>query len=273
MSTNYRSERELEQRHYSFQLGMYFSGVEDLEEAKLYHSDLIEDAFWNYASQVSATRENLNQLLEKTEKVFHRIQRIPAFYLTPWTNPNELESELKLRGYERQFTDAWVVARGIPVPQIDRLPAGLEIIRVQTSTQIDAFVEVFMRAFGYVSKDVPYGGLSPSYGHALKRSLAGQRPDVTAVHYLALFEGKPVGTGSLLAADGIAGLYNLGVVPEYRKRGLGRILALRRISDAICSGTKVLFFQTEAEGLVEEMYSRLGFRREFIGVCWAKAKL
>ena len=72
-------------------------------------------------------------------------------------------------------------------------------------------------------------------------------------------------------SEGMAGLYNLGVIAEFRGRGIARTLALQRISDAIDHGAKTLFIQTEPNGVVETMYHRLGFRTEFVGTCYAKA--
>jgi len=271
MSTNDSGLAQIiERSHYEFQVGMYFSEARELEVARLFYSDLIEDSFWNYAADISTTSEGIGQLIETTEVFYSARDRAPAFYIVPWTQPEELQDELKRQGYEGLFEDAWVAGQNLSVPQMYELPKGVEITTVQTPDQIDAFVDTFMAAFGYVSEEVPYGGLPPSYGEALKRAAERGFYDRVMVNYLATSDGKPAGVASLVYAEGIAGLYNLGVSPEYRRRGIGRALAIRRIADALHAGNETIFFQTEPGGIVEKMYHRLGFRTEFLGVCLAK---
>jgi ribosomal protein S18 acetylase RimI-like enzyme len=41
--------------------------------------------------------------------------------------------------------------------------------------------------------------------------------------YLALLDGKPVGTSQLFLSEGVAGIYNVTVLPEARHQGIGQL--------------------------------------------------
>jgi len=261
----------LEKYHYYFQLGMYFSKDEFILETRMLFSELIDDNFWNYAAEVLTIEERVEQIIRQVENRFAKKERIPAFYLTPWTQPPSFPHTLRKHGYSLSFDDAWVVAQNLSIPQFD-LPSGLRIVRVSTWKHISTFIETFMSAFGYVSEDVPYGGLPKTYGETLRRSVVNNRNNDNIVHYLAYWNNEPAGVGSLVYKSGIAGLYNLGVKAEFRNKGIGKMLALQRIFDALKFGNNIIFFQSEPGGIVEKFYHDLGFATLFIGECWIKEK-
>jgi GNAT superfamily N-acetyltransferase len=76
--------------------------------------------------------------------------------------------------------------------------------------------------------------------------------------YLALLNGKPVGTSQLFGSAGVAGIYNVTCIPEARGQGVGTAVVRRPLLDACKLGYKVGILQASAMGY--KVYRKLGFR-------------
>ena len=77
--------------------------------------------------------------------------------------------------------------------------------------------------------------------------------------YLALLNQKPVATSMLFISSGIAGLYLISTLPEYRNQGIGTIVTLAPLIDAQKIGYCIggLF----ATYLGERVYRKIGFKK------------
>lgn len=263
----------IERIHFRFQLGMFLSHIEETPWALLLGSDFVDDYYWNYAAAIKCPPESTDRFMGFVEGYYKAKQRGPAFYTTPWTRPESLTSVLRKRGYQPVFSDAWMISDVKEAAPRRSPDSGVEIRAVESDSDRKTFVETFMTAFGYVDESVPYGGLPDTYRMALEYSLSQERTDIDARHYLAFSGGSAIGTGTLLCADGFGGLYNLGVIPASRQRGVGKMLAEQRIFEAVNEfKCHTLFFQTEADGVVEKLYAKAGFQRGFVGTGWAPSE-
>ena len=76
--------------------------------------------------------------------------------------------------------------------------------------------------------------------------------------YLALLDGKPVGTSQLFLSQGVAGIYNVTCIPEARGQGVGSAITLVPLLDAREMGYQIGILQASKAGY--GVYSRLGFQ-------------
>jgi len=76
--------------------------------------------------------------------------------------------------------------------------------------------------------------------------------------YLALLDGKPVGTSQLFLSEGVAGIYNVTCLPEGRGQGIGSALTLAPLLKARETGCRIGVLQASQKGY--NVYHRLGFR-------------
>lgn len=76
--------------------------------------------------------------------------------------------------------------------------------------------------------------------------------------YLALLDGKPVGTSQLFLSEGVAGIYNVTCMPEARGQGIGSTMTLVPLLDAHRLGYRVGVLQASKQGY--NAYRRLGFQ-------------
>jgi GNAT superfamily N-acetyltransferase len=74
---------------------------------------------------------------------------------------------------------------------------------------------------------------------------------------VTLHEGPAVATGTLVVADGTAGLYGIGALSAYRRRGLGGAVTLALLHEARARGCDLAFLNPSDDGY--RLYARLGF--------------
>jgi len=76
--------------------------------------------------------------------------------------------------------------------------------------------------------------------------------------YLALLDGKPVGTSQLFLSEGVAGIYNVTCSPEARGKGIGSAVTMAPLLDAREMGYRISILQASKQGY--NVYRRLGFQ-------------
>jgi ribosomal protein S18 acetylase RimI-like enzyme len=76
--------------------------------------------------------------------------------------------------------------------------------------------------------------------------------------YLALLDGKPVGTSQLFLSEGVAGIYNVTCIPEARGQGIGSAVTLTPLLKAREMGYRIGVLQASKQGY--NVYRRLGFQ-------------
>jgi ribosomal protein S18 acetylase RimI-like enzyme len=79
----------------------------------------------------------------------------------------------------------------------------------------------------------------------------------TIRHYLAFMGERPVGVGTVICVNGVASIWNLGTLDEYRRQGVATSLLQRMLTDASDSGyAPAMVYSTP---LAYHLFNRLGF--------------
>jgi ribosomal protein S18 acetylase RimI-like enzyme len=77
--------------------------------------------------------------------------------------------------------------------------------------------------------------------------------------WVAYQDGVPIGTAAAVVAAGVTGLYNIAVLPEYRRRGYGSAITRLAVEAAMrWNGGNGVILQASTQGL--RIYERMGFR-------------
>lgn len=76
-------------------------------------------------------------------------------------------------------------------------------------------------------------------------------------NYLIFIDAQPVGIGTLISKGKIGGIFNIGTLPEYQKRGCGRAMMNFLMNRASMLGLDELILLSTPEA--EKLYSGLGF--------------
>ena len=88
-----------------------------------------------------------------------------------------------------------------------------------------------------------------------------QRRMGRSVWAAALIDGQPVGTGGHQPVNGVTEIVGVGVLPAFRRRGIGAALTAFLVQDALARGVTTVFLSAGDE-TIGRVYERAGFRRE-----------
>ena len=129
-------------------------------------------------------------------------------------------------------------------------PDGLEVRRVLDEAGLRAWAATFATAYGLPkdAADVWFAALAE----------LGLDRDAPLRRYLGLLGGEPVATATMHLGGGAAGLYQIGTIPEVRRRGIGAEVTLAPLLEARAEGVR--FGVLKASDLGRGVYERLGFR-------------
>jgi ribosomal protein S18 acetylase RimI-like enzyme len=139
-------------------------------------------------------------------------------------------------------------------------PAGLETI-VAGPEETPEYLDVLFAAFEF-PRDVQ--------GHmAAALPPMAQAPDTPLRNFVGRLNGQAVACASLLLADGVAGIWNVGVAEEARGQGLGTALTAAAMAAGAAAGahTAILI----ATPLGEPVYRSMGFAVEAEMPLWSMA--
>lgn len=104
--------------------------------------------------------------------------------------------------------------------------------------------------------------MSASFGFPIEitdRLLRTQLIDVSGCEcYVGYVDGRPVASSALMSSDGVAGVYNVGCVPDARKQGLGEAMTWHAIGRGRELGCDIASLQASEMG--RPIYDRMGFR-------------
>jgi GNAT superfamily N-acetyltransferase len=174
---------------------------------------------------------------------------VPVGWLVgPASRPLDLGQQLEARGLEHRVTLTPMTASLDDLPPLVPVP-GLTIARVDTLAEYEAWVVAEHRGF-------EADGDSES-GLALVRRAMGIGHGYPLYHFLGRLGTVPVATATLIPAGGIAGIYDVSVVPEARTRGIGTAMTLTVLREARRLGYEIAFLQPSKMG--RPIYERLGF--------------
>ncbi len=133
-----------------------------------------------------------------------------------------------------------------PIPAATAAPPGLEIRRVDRAALLAAYQEVFAEAYE-APLDLSTRAFSPAVAGALDHTL-----------YVGFVDGLPVAIVNRLTSHRIAGIFAVGTIPAYRRRGLAAAMVRRAAADGRAEGCLASYLQSWEMGV--GVYRELGYR-------------
>ena len=175
-------------------------------------------------------------------------RNVPMLWWTgPSTTPGDLGERLERRGFLLEpavgmVGDINYVAAQPSEPVIDVAP-------VCNPSALATWSRVLCDSFG-----APH-----AFGEAFADLAAAVGLDSSSPfrHFLGMVNGEAVATCSLFLGAGVAGIYDVGTVPERRRRGIGTAITRAAIADAAAAGYRMAILQSSTLGAA--MYRSLGF--------------
>lgn len=197
------------------------------------------------------------------------ITQIAAFFrpcagwlldLNPYTPDADQIAHLLHRSGMRPVSHQNILAalsRAVPPPAA--FP-GVEVVAV-TPRWLDGMINVNVGGYEMEPGEVPL--FIPAAAHLITR------PGVTT--YLALVDGEPAAVGELHVAGAVGWLTGAATLPEYRGRGLQKLLVATRAAEARRLGCDLLGVQTGIGTQSQWNQEALGFSLLCTRTAWSPA--
>ncbi|MEM0117762.1 MAG: GNAT family N-acetyltransferase [Conexivisphaerales archaeon] len=219
-----------------------------VEEGRVYaiRSKDFREPLFNHVGIVSAPSD-LSKIVAKNEEYFKEIKSNPSVFVPALEDYQLLAKSLVKEGYKP--SDSLLV-----LEMKERMMKPREDVEVSLLTRrgVMEWVRVYLQSFynGGFYREKVY--------EAVKRS-AG-RDDVKLL--LARVKGLPVGCTALHFDERVVGAYCVGVIPEYRNRGVASSMLWFASLQETLQGRRLILQTFESDNL-ESWYSRLGFLRVY----------
>jgi GNAT superfamily N-acetyltransferase len=212
---------------------------------------------------------------------YGRRRRAAAVVSDAWSAPPALAELLGNRGWRPAFAYSGLIFPARRSASPPGWPPAADVVELRCAPAEDAgeraeapppelerFLDVFESAFRETAPEYDFSG----YRAAIPAAWRAPRTGVELVHTLVTIRGEPAATGSRALADGVAGLYNLGVAPSFRGLGLGGAVTRYRVATARAAGAEVVYLMTE-DPRVEAAQLRRGFLPGFVLSGWLAGDL
>ena len=252
--------------HWKLQLGSYFSGVHKLNGAVYNIGGRVTDYYWNYAGLINAEHGKEKDLIAEIIAFAESKNRIPAIYLDPSTKPNNFDVFLKEAGFIAEDDEIWMFYDRNKQTDIVN-PKEMKILPVKNMKDMEGFISVFNEAYEMLEE----GETESPYGQSLLDAFQNPPKEVIIEHYLGVVNKKIVTVGSIYMSGDVAGLYNVGTLPEECKKGYGGAISSYVINRSNELDHRRLLLQTELDSDAASLYSKLGFMPAFSGAIWSLA--
>ena len=144
-----------------------------------------------------------------------------------------------------------------PIPDAPRLGAGVSVIPI-FEPSLDEFLGVLEE--GGLRADLALRLITPSFA---------ADPDVEL--FVGRLDEKPVGTSIAIRSGDASGVYNVGTLPEARRRGVGSAVTWAAVQAGRSWGSDTVVLQSSVMGL--SMYAEMGFRTVVSYVTFARSSV
>ena len=128
-----------------------------------------------------------------------------------------------------------------PIPDAPALDAGVSVVE----PSLDEFIGVLEES-----------GLRAELAQRLISPAFAADPDVRL--FVGRLDGKPVGTSIAIRSQDVSGVYNVGTLPEARRRGVGSAVTWAAVAAGRAWGFDTVVLQSSVMAI--SMYEDMGFR-------------
>jgi ribosomal protein S18 acetylase RimI-like enzyme len=193
--------------------------------------------------------EDANERIKATLDVF-RARDLPlSWWVGPSSRPADLGARLQAHGLVHASDATGMAVDLLTLSEAVRAPPDLVIERVADPQALEMWLRPAPVCFEFPD-------LCVRFFYRLF-SAVGFGPDSPWLHYVGTLKGEPVACSSLFMGAGVAGVYNVGTVPEARRQGIGTAITLAPLREARERGYRVGTLHATEAGI--GVYRRLGF--------------
>lgn len=192
---------------------------------------------------------------EQLDLIMDQYRRNPPSGAGYWSlyppKPADIGIRLLARGWQPGWKPCWM-AKDMQLAQTDKIDIGELQILADNHTPIHEI------------KELPYAGDSAYMSNALLK----KHPD-RAQRFIAFRDKKIIGQCCLFFSTGpygVAGMYNVGVIPEEQGKGIAKAIVLAACDHAYKKGCRYVMLNANGQG--RPVYEKAGFKFISYGITW-----
>lgn len=170
-------------------------------------------------------------------------------HLTPTMRPSNLAELLIDLGFEDGGDEPAMAADLTTI--VDVPLTDLDIARVATSDELDAYRDVLAAGFGEGAREADW----------VQSVFSRIGYDADWSHFIGRVASRPVAAASMLLTPPAAGIYFVCTTPEHRRRGYGAAITQAAMLDAARCGASHAVLGSSPMG--QRIYEALGFKTVF----------
>ncbi|MGJ3240719.1 MAG: GNAT family N-acetyltransferase [Anaerolineae bacterium] len=208
----------------------------------------------NAVFKINLEPEDIEQQIDSITTNYRTKQVAPFWRICPDDYPTNIDHQLLAAGYEKKTQH---ILMSIQIDTMGLVPTSSINTRLEVITSASALHEKHLSF-----RQIDDNG-SKSFT-TLMRDLFdfhGYEQDSRWLHYVALQGDKPIGYASAFYTANAVGIYNVGVIPEARRKGIATALTIQALQDARERGYKIGTLQSSE--MAHSMYKKIGFETHF----------
>ncbi len=165
-----------------------------------------------------------------------------------WFHPHllveNLEEQLTNNGFEILFeqTAMYLDLKNSPIEE----PLSNQYLSIQDEQNIDLWVDIAARSFEYEIDSA-----------VIQRIITDPNVQLLTVY----LDNKPAATAMLFNTDNVVGVHQVGVLPNYRGKGIADKLMQHIINQCRAMPARYITLQASVAG--KKLYQNLGFKEQF----------
>lgn len=215
---------------------------------------------WSYYARPSLAASRFTKAHVERVRVRQRSLGIPeAFEWVAETTPH-LEDAAERAGLVVQRFPLLLLGEVRPVEA-----AGVQVRLANVADDLALFDAIAHVAFDNAGTQIGVPGLedarlsvqADSSAMAFQRERLRSEWTITAV---AFVDDQPVGIGSHQPVGSVTEVVGVGVLPAFRRQGIGAALTSRLVADAVQRGQRTIFLSA-GDATIARVYERVGFER------------
>jgi GNAT superfamily N-acetyltransferase len=213
----------------------------------------------NSAANINVKEDEAENLLTRVTEHFQSSgSNVVRFRITPLTRPKTFSSLLERHGFEKEEEESIMVFKGRQLEE--KLNREVEV-RQMSESEVDVGNKIVLEVFQFPTE------LKKEFEKlVLSWMQKGGR------YFVGYVDGKPVGTSFLFSLMKAGGIFTVGTLKEYRKRGIGTTLTVHAVIESIKEGNDLHTLQTVKGGKAEKLYREVGFEVDHT-ISWYVKKL
>lgn len=153
--------------------------------------------------------------------------------------------------------------------RVPALPAGLEVRRA-ADTETEAWIDVLVEGFGQLAPGEKAEEHDAFDRTSLERVFRDMAEDGSLERWVALLEGKVVGSATMNTSTGILQLFGAATHPSARRRGVQSALLGARLHAGRRAGCELAVVTTQPGGKSQHNVLRAGFSILYARAVWLR---